>query len=204
MDAGARDDVYHACRALLVCRRDDLPIFDRAFRDFWGDATRRRAAGSMPQETESGGADPAVGQAQPDDADGESGLDDARDAIGMWSDVARLAGKDFAEFTPAEMTRAAQRAGAPAMAARMAPQPPLGGQARAHHRFAARSWPRREQRGRADGVADAPPAAAPAPAGARVRRQRLDGALLAHAGALRARRCPSSRARRGVSVFDRA
>jgi len=107
VDAGAPDDVYHACRALLVCRRDDRPIFDRAFRDFWYDGHEGDTAGSMPEETESGGADPAVGLTQPDDAGGDSGLDEARDAIGMWSDVARLAGKDFAEFTPAEMTRAA-------------------------------------------------------------------------------------------------
>ncbi len=107
VDAGARDDVYHACRALLVCRRDDLPIFDRAFRDFWSEGGEGEAAGSMPQETESGGSDAAVGLAQFDDAAGDSVLDDARDAIGMWSDVIRLAGKDFAEFTPAEMTQAA-------------------------------------------------------------------------------------------------
>ena len=35
VDIGAREDVYHTCRALLVHRREDLPVFDRAFNAFW-------------------------------------------------------------------------------------------------------------------------------------------------------------------------
>lgn len=35
VDIGAREDVYHACRALLVHRREDLAVFDRAFDAFW-------------------------------------------------------------------------------------------------------------------------------------------------------------------------
>ena len=35
VNLGARDDVYHTCRALLVHRRDDLAMFDRAFDAFW-------------------------------------------------------------------------------------------------------------------------------------------------------------------------
>ena len=42
VDIGARDEVYHTCRTLLVHRREDLPIFDRAFDLFW----RRRDAQS--------------------------------------------------------------------------------------------------------------------------------------------------------------
>src|SRR4051812_14256711 len=30
-----RDEVYHTCRALLVHRHEQLPIFDRAFDAFW-------------------------------------------------------------------------------------------------------------------------------------------------------------------------
>ena len=40
----AREDVYHTCRALLVHRRDDLAMFDRAFASFWrihGDGLQR-------------------------------------------------------------------------------------------------------------------------------------------------------------------
>ena len=31
VDLGARDEVFHTCRALLVRRHEDLPIFDAAF-----------------------------------------------------------------------------------------------------------------------------------------------------------------------------
>ena len=35
VDLGARDEVYHTCRALLVHRQDEIAIFDRAFAAFW-------------------------------------------------------------------------------------------------------------------------------------------------------------------------
>ena len=35
VDLGARDEVYHTCRALLVHRHEQIAIFDRAFDAFW-------------------------------------------------------------------------------------------------------------------------------------------------------------------------
>ncbi len=35
VDLGARDEVYHTCRALLVHRQEQIAIFDRAFDAFW-------------------------------------------------------------------------------------------------------------------------------------------------------------------------
>jgi uncharacterized protein with von Willebrand factor type A (vWA) domain len=35
IDIGRRDDFYHAARSLLVHRREDLPLFDKAFEMFW-------------------------------------------------------------------------------------------------------------------------------------------------------------------------
>ena len=35
IDLGARDEVYHACRTLLVHRHEDLAPFDRVFDAFW-------------------------------------------------------------------------------------------------------------------------------------------------------------------------
>ena len=35
VDLGARDDVYHVCRTLLVHRQDQIPVFDVAFAVFW-------------------------------------------------------------------------------------------------------------------------------------------------------------------------
>src|SRR5256885_14133738 len=35
VDLGSRDEVYHACRALLVQRQDQIALFDVAFDAFW-------------------------------------------------------------------------------------------------------------------------------------------------------------------------
>ncbi len=48
VDIRVRDDVYHACRALLVHRYEDLAIFDRAFDAFWNN---RRTEVPTPADT---------------------------------------------------------------------------------------------------------------------------------------------------------
>ena len=60
VDIGRRDDVYHTLRALLVHRREDLALFDRAFDTFWGE--RQPAAGlpadvARPFQGRDGGAE---------------------------------------------------------------------------------------------------------------------------------------------------
>src|SRR5215208_2618228 len=35
IDLGVRDDVYHACRTLIVHRQDQIALFDLAFAAFW-------------------------------------------------------------------------------------------------------------------------------------------------------------------------
>src|SRR5467141_2974395 len=35
VNLGARDEVYHTCRALLVHRQEQIAMFDRAFAAFW-------------------------------------------------------------------------------------------------------------------------------------------------------------------------
>jgi uncharacterized protein with von Willebrand factor type A (vWA) domain len=112
VDLGARVEVYHACRALLVHRQEQIPMFDRAFEAFWrehhrGEARRPRpdespgmeiqqllAAHDVPPPTgvedEAEGTVPARTQEQP-----------------AWSDLGVLADKDFAAFTPAEIAEAA-------------------------------------------------------------------------------------------------
>ena len=42
VDLGARDEVYHACRALLVHRQDQIAIFDLAFAAFWREHHERQ------------------------------------------------------------------------------------------------------------------------------------------------------------------
>lgn len=106
VDIGARDDVYHTCRALLVHRREDLAMFDRAFEAFW-----RVHGGPPPGEgrrhaRDPGGASRAADAGQPLAMSGAA-MDDAADApeglLQTWSDAPTLAHKDFAEFTAEEM-----------------------------------------------------------------------------------------------------
>ena len=110
VDLGARDDVYHTCRALLVHRRDDLATFDRAFDAFW-----REHHGLMGQTRQEAGHEPrTVGQRAGATAFLESqrvtsGVDAAEPSaqvVQTWSDVPTLAHKDFAEFTPNEIALA--------------------------------------------------------------------------------------------------
>ena len=126
-------------------------------------------------------------------------------ALQTWSDAEALADKDFAEFTA--RTRSRRRAAAldrlawtPGDAGRGAG---CAGRARASI-CGARS--RRSLRTGGDIVESAAPRAAPPAAAARaaVRRQRVDGALLADAAPLRPRRHPAPPPGRGVPVFDAA
>ena len=105
VDLGKRDEVYHTCRTLLVHRHEDLPAFDRVFDAFW---TGRRGVplilppGDGRQTTAAGGAAAGpiemVGDAIDADAPGVP--------LQTWSDAARLATKDFAEFTADEIALA--------------------------------------------------------------------------------------------------
>jgi uncharacterized protein with von Willebrand factor type A (vWA) domain len=111
VDLGSRDEVYYTCRALLVYRHEDLPIFDRAFEAFW--MGRGVPVRSLPMEARSdntregddanadaGSKDPAYTVPNQIPAEGDS-----IDQVGQptWSDTAALADKDFAEFTPDEV-----------------------------------------------------------------------------------------------------
>ncbi len=107
----ARDEVYHACRALLVHRQDQIAIFDLAFAAFWREhregATVSRARAAQP-------AEPRVSVVEIEDAlASETGADEP-DAgapaperrLTTWSDRGGLAGRDFAAFTTAEFAEA--------------------------------------------------------------------------------------------------
>ena len=115
VDLGSRDEVYHTCRALLVYRHEDLPIFDRAFEAFW----LGRSVRLQPDRASDEASPQATGDNEPDrrDGDGDAGSkeqDPAYDSVESidqvgqptWSDTAALADKDFAEFTPDEVATA--------------------------------------------------------------------------------------------------
>jgi uncharacterized protein with von Willebrand factor type A (vWA) domain len=121
IDLGARDEMYHACRTLLVHRQDQIAIFDVAFAVFW----REHHAG--PPGTRARRTDAAEPRASiveiedvlaPDALDGASGGDRTADAAPevdtpaperrrkTWSATSALAGKDFAAFTTDELAEA--------------------------------------------------------------------------------------------------
>jgi uncharacterized protein with von Willebrand factor type A (vWA) domain len=110
VDLGARDEVYHTCRTLLVRRHEHLPLFDRAFEAFWA---RRAPQPAGPEPA------PATAPKPPHDApfnwDGSgspaghveaptAGLPegDQPALLRTWSDAAVLAHKDLGAFTDEE------------------------------------------------------------------------------------------------------
>jgi uncharacterized protein len=112
VDLGARDEVYHACRALLVHRQEQIAIFDRAFNAFW-----REPHEGDPGPTQLRDGSPARAVeieefAAVHEADASSGPDDAEDQSPpaksglIWSDRGGLADKDFAAFTSDEIAEA--------------------------------------------------------------------------------------------------
>jgi uncharacterized protein len=110
VDVGSRSDVFHTCRTLLVRRPDQLALFEQIFDAFWRDHANPfagRDAGVNAGDSRSRAAAPAtvaIGGEEPaaDDRDAS-----ALTALRIWSDVSTLSRKDFAEFSEAEIRRAA-------------------------------------------------------------------------------------------------
>jgi len=109
-----RGEVYHACRALLVHRREQGALFDAAFTTFWREHHGRepRQAPSPERSRASvvvieealviGNATESPGRDTPDDDTQET-----PGGVKTWSDRGGLADKDFAAFTTAETAEAA-------------------------------------------------------------------------------------------------
>jgi uncharacterized protein with von Willebrand factor type A (vWA) domain len=107
VDLGAREEVYHACRTLLVHRQEDLATFDRAFEAFWRLPEGAAAApGHEPDEPDAPGPDPGAPSEMQMRGDAHA-ADQSAGTLQTWSDLATLARKDFAEFTDEEVSVAA-------------------------------------------------------------------------------------------------
>ena len=109
VDLRAREEVYYACRALLVHRREQIAIFDRAFDAFWtahtadaiepiGNPTEPRSAAGL-EPMAAGGEDVPIADQIEDDQATERGLK-------IWSNAAGLSEKDFAALTDEEVADA--------------------------------------------------------------------------------------------------
>ena len=111
VDLASRVEVYHACRALLVHRHEQIAIFDRAFDAFWRLHTAERSGVRRAGQTGSRAADveqfelaaAAPILAAAGDADEPS---ETASGVKIWSNAAGVAHKDFAALTPDEIAAA--------------------------------------------------------------------------------------------------
>ncbi len=108
VNLGARDEVFHACRALLVHRPEQLDIFDRVFAAFWRvhrapEPATDIASDDRPSATDEIEAIFALDEPTTATGDSSSDAPMPQTAVKVWSDRGGLADKDFAAFTPAEI-----------------------------------------------------------------------------------------------------
>lgn len=113
VDLASRQDVYHACRTLLVRHPEQFAIFDAAFAAFWrehegGGAESGGAAVAAESPIGRDSAVAPVGLAAPDRPDsGEAESQaDGPTALRVWSDRSALADRDVSAFTAEEMAEA--------------------------------------------------------------------------------------------------
>lgn len=106
IDIGHRQEVYHATRALLVSRREDLPVFELVFGRFWRagigtSAVRARHERPAPGTPVQGGFTIATYEAfKAAQLAREIEVEDRR---GTWSSAEMLRSRRFSEFTPDEL-----------------------------------------------------------------------------------------------------
>jgi uncharacterized protein with von Willebrand factor type A (vWA) domain len=123
VNLAAQDEVYHTCRALLVHRQEQIPIFDRAFAAFWRTHAAETAGHGAPPQTARDSAvrperAPATGDGFPyvstygnpspiaGASEEQADPPIAKDSLKIWSDLAGIANKDFAAFTSEELAAA--------------------------------------------------------------------------------------------------
>ena len=112
VNLGARDEVYHTCRALLVHRQEQIALFDLAFAAFWREHREAEARSDRPPDGSRAAAVEIKEVLAPDEFGADAGADEAGHALmtkcGLktWSDLGGLADKDFAEFTTDEIAKA--------------------------------------------------------------------------------------------------
>lgn len=108
VDLAVRDDVYHAIRALVVHRPEQIPVFDRAFEEFWradtlpGTRGASRSAAAA-QRTAEAAVQPAWSpDAVADSVDGD-GEDPVEGSLRTWSDRGGVANKPFSDCSASEL-----------------------------------------------------------------------------------------------------
>ncbi len=109
---GAKADFYYAARSLTTRRREDLPVFDRAFEAFWRKpASGSRSARDLAALGERRRLRPPSFDPAPETPDGGPGAGDAPAETRLvparvgWSAQEILRRKDFADLTAEELER---------------------------------------------------------------------------------------------------
>ena len=110
VDVAVRDEVFHTSRSLLVRRHEQLPRFEQIFDAFWRDHENPFAGRDNVSAYDSGTARSlaaSVAGIAGADAPPDTGADAGGSAaVRTWSDTRALMHKDFAEFSPDEVTLA--------------------------------------------------------------------------------------------------
>jgi uncharacterized protein with von Willebrand factor type A (vWA) domain len=101
VDLTHREDVYWTLRSNLVTRRDEIDVFDRAFRAWFLRAPLRPVEGPEPMPSPQV---PRRVHVDGPDEDGQEGGEESHEARG-WSYEEVLRTKDFAAMTPDELER---------------------------------------------------------------------------------------------------
>ena len=104
VDVADRSSVYWAGRTTLVRRPEDVPVYDRAFRAFWGGRGGRWTTIDTPPEPAVLALDDGTGEdgGPPDDAEAEE-----RPVLTVrWSPAEVLRHKDFAAYSRTELDEA--------------------------------------------------------------------------------------------------
>ena len=142
---GARDEVYHACRALLVHRQEQIAIFDRAFDAFWR-AHRAEAIRDAPPRRNDASASASSSRRharrgrRPAETDERAGrrCDRPPNGLTTWSDRGGTREQGLRRVHRGRTRRGARGAGAPGLESRRAPDAAVGARTRPAHRSSAR------------------------------------------------------------------
>jgi uncharacterized protein with von Willebrand factor type A (vWA) domain len=111
VNLGARDEVYHACRTLLVHRREQLVVFDRVFEAFWRRDRHPDVRIDAPFDEPRTSPDVievvlTLEEASDSAGDSEGSVPAPERGVKIWSDRGGVADKDFAALTPDEIVEA--------------------------------------------------------------------------------------------------
>jgi uncharacterized protein with von Willebrand factor type A (vWA) domain len=112
IDLSARDQVYYACRALLVHHHEQRPVFDRVFAAFWRDHGNQMVAPSKPSSdapnTRSTVEEAMLLDGFADASSDASAEDAPASPLKTWSEGRGVASKDFSALTADEIAEAIQ------------------------------------------------------------------------------------------------